>query len=100
MKNKVDLKKIDEAIEPEKVMNGFIKWFDKDKRLAEMKTSDVIGEPTVNIVFTRLIGILSKEEMRKEIELIKDDLFALEHELEYGHLFDALPKESEEEGAF
>ena len=67
---------------------------------AEMKTSDVIGEPTVNIVFTRLIGILSKEEMRKEIELIKDDLFALEHELEYGHLFDALPKETEEEGAF
>ena len=34
MKNKVDLKKIDEAIEPGKVLNCFMKWFDGDKKLA------------------------------------------------------------------
>jgi len=66
----------------------------------EMKVSDTSWKPTVNIVFTRLIGILSKEEMLKEIELMRDDLFALENELKYGHLFDALPKETEGEGAF
>ena len=66
----------------------------------EMKVSDTSWKPTVNIVFTRMIGIASKEEMMQEIEFMNNDLMALENELKYGHLFDALPKETEGEGAF